>query len=418
MSNNIFRLGSKTLLARGLGAVLLFLLNIVFGRVLGAEQYGTYNFVLAAATILAAVAAIGVPTAMLRFIPQYTKLELRSKVKGLLLVAPVIPVVLGLVVAAVILVFLHYRNAPDTFESNFLWIAIITPIYVLERLRRNIYTAYRQPIGSIVPDELLRPAILIVLVYAGSITDVQIALGYYAGVTCFLAVVFIAEIYRREFAYLRDVSPELELGTWVRAALPMALGAISLILMNRTDVTMLGLLSDMDTVGKYSAANRIASLNQFALGSMGAVVSPMLASAWHSGETRDFWTVMNRSRLWIIGITAPLCAVMWIFGAQLLALFGEEFVSGKGILDILVFGQFINAAAGVVGTALLMAGRERDVAFGMLMIATLNIALNAYAIPRWSGEGAAYVTAFCLCAFNAWMLCRLRIMFRNAEKSK
>jgi O-antigen/teichoic acid export membrane protein len=53
------------------GVGLLFLMHTVLGRSIGVEGYGTFSYALTLAGVLAIVAPLGWPTALMRFIAQY-----------------------------------------------------------------------------------------------------------------------------------------------------------------------------------------------------------------------------------------------------------------------------------------------------------------------------------------------------------
>jgi O-antigen/teichoic acid export membrane protein len=185
-------------------------------------------------------------------------------------------------------------------------------------------------------------------------------------------------------------------------ALPMMFGKISQIIMNRTDVLMLGAMSNMETVGIYSAANRFSTIITFVLGSINIIAAPMLATAYHNADTDQFRVIIRKGMLWSIWGALPLFAIIIIWPQVLLGFFGTEFVQGAVLLKVLAFGQLLNAVTGPVGFALLMAGTERQFAFTVSVVAVGNVIGNLIAIPIWGALGAAWVTAASLITLNGW----------------
>ena len=91
--NVLFRLRRGTLEAlvlRVLGLGLLFLQHSVLSRYIGPEGYGTFSYAVASAGLLAVVVPLGWPTALMRFIAQYTESEQWGLLRGAVLRAPTV----------------------------------------------------------------------------------------------------------------------------------------------------------------------------------------------------------------------------------------------------------------------------------------------------------------------------------------
>ena len=67
---------------------------------------------------------------------------------------------------------------------------------------------------------------------------------------------------------------------WLRASIPLGLGATCFILMERTDVILLGALEGGKTTGVYFAASRIATLVSLPLGATASVLAPQISRAF------------------------------------------------------------------------------------------------------------------------------------------
>jgi O-antigen/teichoic acid export membrane protein len=78
---------------------------------------------------------------------------------------------------------------------------------------------------------------------------------------------------------------------------------------------------------------------------------------------------------------------------------------------ILLVGQFVNSAAGSVGSLLNMTGHERETARGIAVSAVINLLLNFILVPFWGIIGAAVGTAAGLVTSNVllWWAVRKRL---------
>jgi O-antigen/teichoic acid export membrane protein len=271
---------------------------------------------------------------------------------------------------------------------------------VLEQIRRNLYKSYSRPISSLIPDEIIRPILLGLWVWLFHISDSSTVIILYIAVTLSLAIGFLGWLYRHLKQALSGLRPKYETKTWLKTALPMAYGSIGYLMMNQTDAIMLGMFEKMHVVGVYMASNRIAMLSQIILGSAAIIVVPMITAAFHGGRMNEFYSILSHTRIWIVSLTLPLFLVMVFFPNPLLKLFGDAYSEGEWVLRILAMGQFVNAAAGPLGLALTMTGRQSLLAKIMLLAAVLKIGLNIVIIPLFSAVGAATVTMCCLILLN------------------
>ena len=393
--------GTRTLVLRMLGVGLLFGLHVLLGNVLGPEQYGLYSFALSIAGVLLTVGGLGLPKALLRYIGQYKEQGRRSELKGALRQLPVLALLSAGLISALMLVSVGPFVGIKSWAIGVEYAAFLLPVFVVEQIRRSIYKGFARPLSSVLPDEVLRPLILGSCVWLVGVNDGVGVLHWYIGITIGMASIFLVWIYSAERGALSSCVATYRTREWIGTALPLAVGGIGFLVMNRTDVIMLGLLADMPVVGVYAAANRVAALLQIVLSTSAVVVVPMITAAYHGGRLHEFTQLLSDARKWIVSLTLPAFAIMLAVPGFLLGMFGEEYVEGSGILRILAAGQFVNAVAGPLGLALSMSGGQKVLAIVMICAAALNIVLNAIAIPIWGATGAASVTMLCLVITNA-----------------
>ncbi|MCH8332255.1 MAG: polysaccharide biosynthesis C-terminal domain-containing protein [Bacteroidetes bacterium] len=172
----------------------------------------------------------------------------------------------------------------------------------------------------------------------------------------------------------------------------------------KADVLMLGMLSDVDSVGVYSIALRLSEMIAFFLFAFNVIMAPMISEYYSKGQTDKLQGLMRVNARILLFLSIPVIVILILFGPFILSLFGSGFTSGDGALSILVGGQFINIMAGSVGYLLLMTKNERLSVISMGTSTLINIILNAILIPLWNIEGAAIATAVSVIIWNVMML--------------
>lgn len=400
----IYKGGTKTLIFRVFGVSLLFGLHILLGNALGPAQYGLYSFALSVTGLLMSFAALGLPTALMRYVVQYKAQQKLNELKGALQQLPAFALLASFVFSALILIVAIPLLDGHEWGQGLRYSTFLLPVFVLEQIRRNLYKGYARPIGSIMPDEIIRPIALGACVWLLQIKAGSTAITLYLAITTVLAAGFLAWLYRDVGRPLSGHSAKYETKEWFATALPMAYGSIGYLMMNQTDVVMLGILKEMRLVGVYSAANRIAMLCQIILGTAAIIAIPMITAAYHGGRMHEFRNILGHTRIWIVTLTLPLFLVMIAFPQMILSMFGDDYVEGAWILRILATGQFVSAVAGPLGLALSMTDRQKILATVMLLAGVLKVFLNFVAIPVWGAIGAATVTMLCLLLINITLL--------------
>ncbi len=404
----------EAFLLRVLGAGLLFSMHAVIARVLGKEGFGMFSYAVALAGLLAFVMPLGWTTALLRFVTEYREQKRWGLMKGSIITAHGVAFVSVTLTALALWGVAHAIPMSQDMARSLQYASLLLPLLTFANLRRGALRSLQCAKESIIPDDIVLPVLVILGVYVFAADNATDALLIYAGAALFVFLAGVVLLCRRLPKQGRSAPPEFNIRKWMAIALPMLLGEASKIIIVRTDVLMLGAMVNMDTVGLYSAANRIATLNVFLLLAINTLAAPMLASAYHGNRPGEFKAIMRKVVKWSTVGTLPLFIIMVLGAQHLLAIFGPKFAEGAVLLRILAVGQFVNAAAGIVGSALLMSGKERQFAFSTGLVAGGNAVGNFFAIRAFGAVGAACVTAVSLILLNVWHL----FLLQNKGKTK
>lgn len=398
-----------TLLMRVVSTGLGFLTSVLLARLLGLSGYGVYTFVFAWMNLLAIPTALGMDKLMVREVAVYRTRGAWDKVSGFLRWGNL--AVLGASVGVAVLaagVGFVVLEPSGGLRLAFVLALLSLPLTTLTSLRQAAMRGFNHIVGGQWPELLLRPALIILfsvlawglLPRLGLPFTAVWAVGAAVGATLVAFLVgaaLLARVLRRE---AEPAPPSVELGRWLRSALPFMLISGMYVLNARTDVVMLGALAGTDAVGLYTPAARGAELISFVLLAVNTALAPTLARLFAGGKRDQLEATAARSTRLITLSTLPLALGMVLLGGPFLHLFGPEFVGAYTALVILSVGQLINAATGTVGTLLNMTGYERDTALAVGSSAVLNIVLNALLIPRFGIEGAATATALSTLTWN------------------
>ena len=147
-------------------------------------------------------------------------------------------------------------------------------------------------------------------------------------------------------------------------------------------------------------AMRIALLVPMVLTAVNMVVSPQFAALHHKGEIEKTEEVLAKALKLLAAVSSLVFFVMILFGDNVLAIFGEQYVAAASLLAILVCGQLVNALTGPCGKLLMMSGYEKDVRNSSMVVAAVGVCLALVLTSTYGVYGAAMATALTIAVQN------------------
>jgi polysaccharide transporter, PST family len=175
-------------------------------------------------------------------------------------------------------------------------------------------------------------------------------------------------------------------------SLPLIFSGLAIMVYLKIDQIMLGEMIDDHSVGIYSVASRISEVWYFIPMAISSSVSPAIYKAKEISETLYYRRIGQLHRLLIV-ISISLALPMTFLSKPLVvALFGNAYAEAGAILSIHIWAS-IFVFMGVATTAWFIAESLTLIAmYKTILGAVVNIILNLFLIPKYSGAGAAVAT--------------------------
>ncbi len=408
--------GSGALLARGTAAFLSihllglaagFAASVAIARVLGAERYGVYVLALAWIAVLRLPCQGGFATGAIRFVAALRATEEWGLMRGFLRTSRRYVVVASLAVggaAAAGVAAAGERISPELAATLLVGCASL-PFFALLELWSSTLRGFLRVASSQLPIRLVQPLLLVAFVVAWHASsapplDAPRVAGLNLASGALAALLAGLSLLRAIPPPARAAAVRTRRREWARTAAPLLLIASLHLVMERTDVLLLGFLRGPLEAGLYAPASRLAALIALGLVAVNAWVGPMISALHARGELGELQLLVRRGARAIALLTLPAAVGVVVLGRPLLGLFGAEFVAAHPALVILVLGSVANALTGSVGILMTMTGRQ-DAAAGVLLLwAGLNLGLNLVLIPRYGIVGAAISSAVTTAGWN------------------
>ncbi len=418
MSDDAPRLGLPramrgSLMVYALGALLTFAAQLLLARLMGPAEYGAYYYALTWLLVAALFSQFGLDQALLRFLPVYAQAGDWPRAAGVLFFSGRMVGASGLAFGALMaLTTVALGERLDASQRNaFLLAALCLPLRGLIYVRQAALRSFMFTVRSLLPDAVIVPLTIMALAAFLHLTARAADAPSVMAITlAALFLSFLAGAYwqsRLLPARLRGAPRIVERGTWLRMAFMMLVINGAYMLLNNIDLMMLGMFRSAEEVGIYGVASRLASLVSFVLVASYPAFAPVIAR--NQEARQDLQRAIARVMRPIALAALALASVMLVFGGFLLGLFGEGFVRGQAVLNILLAGQLVNALCGPVALLLAYGGEEAMVARLLVVTVLAAAALNLLLIPAYGMQGAACVTALSAAFWNAALYARVRL---------
>lgn len=414
-----FQLARETVCSfalKGISACLGFLCTILLARLLGAEGYGVYAYVLALITLMALPAHAGLPNLIVRETAKGLAQERPDLLKGAWQWAGRVVAVLSPVVMLVAgPVFVAWQGGLGSIGGQTMaWALPLVPLIALGNLRGAALRGLQRVVVGQLPEFLLRPGLFLLLLGGtallwGGTPSPSSAMMLYA-VAAFLAFAVGAWLlWRHTPEAVRYARPSVDARGWLASSVIFALLAGFRVINIQASTVVLGLFVAPHIVGHFRVAAQVAMLAAFGLQAINMVLAPRFADLWARREKARLQRLVTRSAQAVLAFNLLVTVALVLAGRSFFQLvFGPEFDSSYVPLLILLVGQMVNSAAGCVDFLLNMTGHERDTAKGMAVAAAVNVVLNVALVPVWGIVGAATATAASMTLWNVLLWWRVR----------
>jgi O-antigen/teichoic acid export membrane protein len=404
-------------LARGTGAALTVQLlsaatiygtHILLARWVGIREYGVYDFAISLSLSLAFIGGLGLPSAALRFIPEYLDQQDWGHLRGLLrggwlqtAIASVLTAGLSTIIAQILRTTFNLEISISIF-----WGIWLMPLVALMQFQQHTIRAFRQILLAYTPPLVGYPLLLtaIAFLWQGQRALTGTILVGLSLLSILLILIAQLCFFQRSLpAEVHHTPPRYTYHIWWQVALPLLFHDGSSIVLNQTDTIMLGTMLDSKAVGLYSAALKTASWVPFILSAVNAIAAPMFASLHARGDHQGLQRLVSAIARWMFYPALAIAVGLMLAAEPILRLFGPEFVAAKGSLIVLIVGQLVNVGSGSVGYLLMMTGYQVESALVMGVSALVNVVLNLIGIHYLGVLGAALATAFSMALWNIWL---------------
>ena len=413
LQNDIAKKITGTFLLKVISALMSLVIGILLARIIGVEEYGIYSYVTTIIFFLSLPAGLGLKQILVKEVAKYDTQSLWGSIFRLLKISNYLVVASSVVVVALVVLLVQFGDKVLALDSIYILYAGLSliPLTLLNSHRQAALQGLRYVVLGQLPELIIQPVLFIGFILIFYLMSSQ---SLNAGWTMLLKLlaVFISfvagSIMLKKVLAIKSknyfpnnskmLSPLTELWNMadvipVQSILPFMFIEGMHLISNKTDILMLGLLTNPVEVAVYTVVSRGSQLINFVLMSVNLSLAANISSYYVRNENSKIQSLANRSAKVTFLIAGLFTVGFVLFGKYFLLLFGKEYSVGYAALLILSIGQLLNMSSGLTGLLLNMTGHEKSTFKGVVLGSTINVILNYIFILNWGIEGAAIATA-------------------------
>lgn len=381
------------------------LVNLVLTQVLGPSHYGFYTYANTLTGIASTLSSFGSDKTLSRLITKYE--DEPNRQSGFIGLNLLISLTVGSATAGAL-----YVAAPQLAQLIFENDGLVVPLQVLavavpagaalfvvvavfkatERLE------YQVLLRNIAQPGIFLLVVLLVSFVAGTLFALAVAR---AAVIVGIAIVGLALLFWRPTLPVSLPSDRASVVEYVRYAVPLSLRDVGGFLYNRADLLIVGFLVNGAAVGIYNVAFLLAGIAALPLYGFNQLFPPIASRLHTQNKSEELQAIYSTVTRWTLTLSLILLVGGLSYPAEILQVFGEEFVAGTTVLIIIMVSEVANAAVGPSGLMLLMTDHQKFATINQWVFGIANVVLNVVLTIEFGIIGAAVATASTTVAQNA-----------------
>jgi O-antigen/teichoic acid export membrane protein len=372
-----------------IGMLLGFVSRIIIVRYITQTEYGIYSLALVLMSIFVTISMLGLQQGSTRYIAYFRGKSEERKVRDVISSSLKIALISSIIFSLILFLSSDIIST-NIFHSSELStplkiLSVAIPFTVLIGIFTSLFRGFDRVEPNVYFQNILR-SILFILFLVGAILTC-IAFAIYAIKKLPLST-FPVKKEADAATSMNPIGKELLLFSF-----PLLAVAILGMVMNWTDILMLGYFKTADVVGLYNGALPLAHLIPIALTSAGFIYVPIVSGLYSKKLMEEIGKTYQVLTKWIFSVTIPLFFILFLFPETVLnSLFGVNYIQAAPALRILALGFMFHAFLGLNALSLLVMGKTRFLMLSGLSGAISNVVLNAALIPTFGIVGAAFAS--------------------------
>lgn len=376
---------------KGVGALLTLAIFTLAARAMSADAFGELAVWFNAMSFLAVAAVFGQDTLIARHWGEYNGRGEADHARGAYrfgwrttIVSGVIFVIGVLVVAP----FLNVAATPATLLAGVAYLFAQTLLHYSSHSSRVVIGFLVSETGREIIWRVTLLAVVVQATFGNGLTPAQFFVAGAAGMA--LSLLFQSRAIWRKLSRepIRAVRQD-DRGEWLKRGRDMWLSAIVEAASQYADVILIGYFASPAIAGDYFVAARIANIFLMVQTGLNTYSFTHSANLYFSGQKQKLQDILRALVSVAAALVAPVLLLIYVFGEQILMIFGQRYASVYPTLVVLATACFIMSLSGSASVILLTTGHEKLYSRVITAATLARMTLTAILAMTYGAFGAA-----------------------------
>jgi O-antigen/teichoic acid export membrane protein len=394
-------------------------ITFLLARLLGSEHYGLYNLSLTTLTVIAALAALGLDTAMVRYIAMFAQRRDDARVWGTIQLGLGVTVALSLWLGGglyllsdviAVRIFHEPRLGPLLRLAS-----AVVPFLTLSNVIAAATQGFKKMQYATLARDVTQPLLRLLLIAGLIVVGVSAAgaLVIYGLAVAISAAMLLSFLHRRLFSLRRAPgTARRESREIFQFALPVFFSDLMTTFRDNVQTLLLGALNTVSSVGVFAVANQLNMVGSMFQSAVATAARPIIAELYDQGKWAQMGRIYQTTTKWSFMLNLPIFLTIVLFPSQILAIFGESYVVGSPALVLLACGIMVDISTGMCGIILDMTGHAGWKLINSIIRLGISLGLSALLIPPWGVMGAATSALVAVGTINLLRMIQVYSLFR------
>jgi len=400
--------------SRGSAIFAQFAAQLLVGTMAGAGALGALQLFTSWTCVAGEALGLGLPTRAMRLVSISYEQQQRQLILQTLRESgrKIIRLWLALVLLAALSAIFLLPAEDTTTWSDTSWLligaALAAPLFSLLRLCAESLKATGATLAAVTLESITSPlALLLVCGYcwlAGH-TVITFTLAITFGLSLAITTVALRHRLKLQLAALPQpmqpandshALPKVERGDlfYLWGAGILSIGFLHL------PFIVMPLYVDTAQIGVFAVAHKFINVITTLLLLLTAVYGPLFARCACQGNSQQLLALLRRTQLISTAVFLPVSLLLIALAELLAGLFGEDFGNLQNYMVILAAGHLVNAATGLSGVLMNMAGAASKELCTLIIAMVAALAGSAWVGPEYGATGLAIVFSSCIALKN------------------
>ncbi len=393
---------------------------LIFPNILTEEEFGLTRILFAAGALIAQITQLGTGNILVRFHP-YLKDDTKNTTLSLGLGLSF----LGVIISSLVLLLFKdqltsYYSQNSPLFSEFFY--LLLPV-VISLIAYNLFDAYlrvhlKNSVSAFLSNVALRIIWLVVVVlYSFKLFDATTFLWVYVGgqiSISSIAFLYTLSLEKLNLGFSFSKEKVQTLKKMARYGIVTILSGISLLLINRIDIVMVGSYTGLADVAIYSIALYMSMVIMVPAQSISRTAAVLVAQAFKNNDQGMIKKLYQKTAINQLLFGSLVFILITINYQSLLSFLPDNYSDSFYVFFFLGLGKIIDIGLGVNGAIILNSKYYKVDTILSISLLVFSIGLKIYLIPLYGIEGAAISTMIALILFN---FCKFLLLYFKLDLS-